>query len=75
MVTINFANKGVRQPAIVAGLPKVLKFGESFTHNNGSVLAIPKDCIGVTHTGVGEPSTISVIRADCQGARRIINKL
>ena len=73
------AKQGVRQPGVPARIrgqglvPGILKAGDTFRYilDDGTTdyRLIPSGCIGVFHY---EDKQISVIRDDCQAARRAI---
>lgn len=78
---IRYAKQGVRQKAWITSPPFILNAGDFFCNINDikdpQYQTIPDGCIGVVHDdgdfeyGTGE---VSVIRDDCQAARRAKRK-
>lgn len=77
MPEIEDAEQGVRQPAITFGKFAILEEGQTFLSNT-IIKRIPKGMIGVVHDddvgvcddNIGFHGSISIVRADCQAARR-----
>lgn len=71
------AEQGVRQPGKANEAGKVTLFqNDLFTStrfpNKPRLMVIPKGCIGIVHEDA--ENEISVVRDDCQAARRWLNK-